>query len=125
MSQKVTIVETTRAVKVKYCDWCNTKVNGEHEYECVSQTRKVVLSFNFVYDMPRSWSSEDIEWHMNCKMSEQDVFEIVQDAIHDYANNEPVDTSYTEERDAFVYRYVSEATDKQLNRLGSAIRERE
>jgi hypothetical protein len=56
-------------------------------------------------------------------MREQDVFEIVQDAIFDYAKNEPVDTLYTEERDAFVYRYVSEASDKHLNRFGSAVKD--
>ena len=108
---------------MKYCDWCDTKIDGEHKYECVSQTRKVVLSFNFVYDFPRSWGPEDIEWHMNCKMYEQDIFEIVQDAIFDYAKNEPADTAYTEERDAFVYRYVSEANDKHLNRFGSAVKD--
>lgn len=112
-----------RIEKVKYCTWCDTKIDGEHEWECVSQKRQVVLSFNFIYDMPRSWSSEDIEWHMNCKMHEQDMFEIVQDAIHDYADNEPVNTSYTEERDAFVYRYVTEANSTHLSRMGSAERD--
>ena len=104
---------------VKYCDVCDTKVEGEHEYECVTQTRRVVLSFNFIYDMPRSWDGNFIEWHMNCQNDYRDMLEVTQKAIRDYNHSSMVDKTYTEEREFFPFRYVSEGNKENIKRLGS------
>lgn len=112
-----------RVEKIQLCFWCDAKVEGEHEYECVSQTRKVLVSFNFIVDMPRSWSPDDIEWHMNCKMNKWDPFEYAMKAMTDLTKNKFIDSSYTEDRDAFVYRYASEVSSKYVNRFGSAVGE--
>ena len=100
--------------------FCNSLIGDEHEYECVIRTRQVVLSFNFIYDMPESWSAGDIEWHLNCHMDSGDVVRIVERALSDYKNNDNLDTSYSELRESFPFRYVSDAIFLNVCRLGSA-----
>ena len=106
--------------KMSNCDVCETNIDGEHEYECVTQTRRVVISFNFIYDMPRSWDGNFIEWFMNCKMDYWDMLETTKRAIRDYDRSSMVNKTYTEEREFFPFRYVSEANSENIKRLGSA-----
>ena len=111
-----------RVEKVKYCTSCDTKTDGEHEYECVSQKRKVVVSFCFITEVPRSWDEDMINFYMNGLRDDQAVFNDLQDAVLDLMKTSPVDTSYTEEPDALMYRYVSEVNDKHLNRFAQVER---
>ena len=111
-----------RIEKVKYCTSCDTKIDGEHEWECVSQKRQVVLSFCFITEVPRSWDGDMINFYTNGGSDENARFNELQDAILDLMEVSPVDTSYTEEPDAFMYRYVSEVNDTHLNRFAQVER---
>ena len=112
-----------RVEKVKHCFYCSTEVEGEHEWECVGQERQVVVSFNFIFDMPRSWNAEDIEWSMNCHKDKTDMINYVRNALVDLLKNKSIDHSWSDDPDTFIYRYVGEINSTNLSRLGSATRE--
>ena|SRR3990167_11380248 len=53
------------------CFYCRQKVGSQHKFDCVTVTRNVLIrvSFTIPVEVPRSWSSEQIEFKYNSEGS--------------------------------------------------------
>jgi hypothetical protein len=49
------------------CFYCHEALGSEHKWECVAATRPVVVraTIEYVIDVPRSWTAENIDFHRN------------------------------------------------------------